>query len=258
MAETPFTLTIDTDEMSPQRLGEVLREFTGLLNALDSELSADGARNLDWRLVSISYNSPLTLTAAASPRRHRADTGPALARACIRGMAALEAGGERPVEFNDDALEHVKRLASITDGKTEAIRFSSPVEDTTARITRLSVASVERVLPSGYSIGSVEGRLEGLNIHRQPEFTVYDAVTQRAVRCYFSESDLDAVTKAIGHKVIVGGRLRRDPEGHPRQVRQVDFFGVIDEPPAVAPRDAAGAFGMMDDPENYLERIRGR
>lgn len=256
MPETPITLTVDADELSPQSLGEVLRAFMGLLAEVDAELSDNAQPTLSWRLTALSYNTPLTVSMVGSPRRGHRDNGPTVVRRCIRASRVL-VNGDRPAEFNDDALRHIRRLVTVS-GDIQGVRVSSEIVQENARMTRSEATTIDRVLPFGYSIGSIEGRLESINIHGTPQFTVYDAVTGRPVRCYFSESDLARVSIAIGRKVTVSGRLRRDPEGRPQQMRPVEVFGVIDEPPAIALRDAAGMFGEMDDPEHYMERIRGR
>jgi hypothetical protein len=54
-------------------------------------------------------------------------------------------------------------------------------------------------------IGSVEGRLEMISIHRVPRFTVYHAITQRAIRCKFEPKLLDLVKDALGRRVVVSG-----------------------------------------------------
>ena len=256
MPETPITLTIDTDDLSPQKLSDALRDFMGLLSEIDSDISETAARTLDWRVTAVSYNSPFTIRMVGRPRAGHRDNGPAVVRACVRGSAVL-VNGERPREFNDDALLHVRRLAASarTD---EAFRVTSEIEPlVSARITSQATAIVDRVLPLGYSIGSVEGRLEGLNIHGQPQFTVWDSVTGRAVRCYFTGVDLDTVTAAVSHKVLVSGNLRRDPDGRPQQIRPVDFFETIDLAPTTEPGNPVGLFQGMGDPERYLAMIRG-
>lgn len=257
MPETPMSFIIDTDDLSPTRLAGLLREFVGLLGEIDTELSPSGRRSLDWRITSLSYNSPAAVEMVSRPRRDAPDVGPVVILACIRGMALLETTSERPDEFNDAALEHVRRIADDTGNGTQRVRVTSPIMQLTATVTKQAVAHVERVLPLGYSFGSIEGRLEGLNIHGQAQFTIWDAVTGRAVRCFFVPEQLDDVTAAVGRKVLVSGRLRRDPEGRPQQIRPVDAFHVIDIAPSPPTRDPAGAFDFIDDPEEYLEMVRG-
>ena len=256
MPETPLTLTIDAEHLTPQRLIGILREFTELLREIDEELSPSAARSLDWRITGLSYSSPAAIAMVAVPRGDAPDIGRRVVSACIDGVTRLGGENARSPEFNDAALLHIKRIAKYTNGDIRAVRVESPTVPAPASITRELTATVERVL-QGYSLGSVEGRLEGLNIHTQPRFTVYDAVTGRAVRCYFSDADLDAVKAAIGRKVIVRGRLRRDPDGRPEEVRRIEFFEPIDDVPEPPPPDAAGLFQGLGDARSYLEMIRG-
>ena len=257
MPETRLTLTIDTDHLTPQRLSGILSEFTGLLGEIDEELSPSAARSLDWRITGLSYSSPADIAMVAVPRGDAPDIGNPVVSACIDGVALLVGKRARPSEFNDDALLHVMQIAKWANGDIRAVRVESPTVPAPASITRELTTTVERVLPQGYSLGSVEGRLEGLNIHTQPKFTVYDAVTGRAVSCYFSDADLDAVKAAIGRKVIVRGRLRRDPDGRPKQVRRIEFFKPFDDVPETPPPDAAGLFQGLGDARSYLKMIRG-
>lgn len=54
-------------------------------------------------------------------------------------------------------------------------------------------------------IGSVEGRLEMISIHRVPRFTVYHTITQRSIRCKFEPKLLDLVKEALGRRVVISG-----------------------------------------------------
>ena len=118
--------------------------------------------------------------------------------------------------------------------------------------------NVERILQHGYLLGGVEGRLEGINIHLQPQFVVYDSVSGRAVRCYFSSDQLDDVVGAVGRKVLVSGNLRRDASGRPLQFRPVESFNIIDELPSATPRDPSGLYrGLLGETRSYLRMIRG-
>ncbi|MCK9487515.1 MAG: hypothetical protein M0R73_12600 [Dehalococcoidia bacterium] len=258
MPETPVTFVIDADEISPEKFTLLLREFLGVLSEVDRELSDFGDPSLLWRITSLSYNSPAAVGLMSRPKGKRPDIGPQVITTSLAGLHEIQKERQRPIAFNDDALTHVREMARQTGNGIRHVIARSDLYPNSppVTVTRDAAATVDRVLPMGYSFGSVEGRLEGLDIHRQPRFTVYDAVTGRAVRCYFDTTELDKVKAAVGRKVIVSGKLRRDPEGRPQQVRQVDFFEVLDVAPPHPPRDAAGAFGEVEDPENYLERLR--
>lgn len=258
MPETPITFVIDADEISPSKLTHLLDSFIGLLSEVDREISDFGETTLSWRIASLSYNSPAAIGLVSRPRGQRPDIGPLVIATSLIGLYELESAQRRPVAFSDAALGHVREIARNTGNGVRAVTaFADIHEINAATVTRATAATIDRVLPMGYSFGSIEGHLEGLDIHRQPRFTVYDAVTGRAVRCFFNADSLEEVKAAVGHKVLVSGELRRDPEGRPQQVRRVEFFEVIDAPPARTPGDVAGLFGEVDDPENYLERVRG-
>ena len=257
MPLTPLVLVIDADALTPSQLSGVLDDFAGLVSEVDTELSASGERTLALRITSLSYNSPARIGLVAEPRGNHPDIGAQVVRACVVGISLVEAESTRPAEFNDDALTHLRNIADATGNGVRRVQLETPVARIVPTITRQTSAHVERILPYGYSLGTVEGRLEALNIHGQPRFTVYDAVTNRAERCYFRDDRLSEVTQAIGRKVIVTGQLRRDPEGRPQQVRPVDVFRVIDDAPVSPRADVAGLFKGLGDSREYLEIIRG-
>ena len=172
MPETPLTLTIDAEHLTPQRLIGILREFTEPAGDRRGTI-ASAARSLDWRITGLSYSSPAAIAMVAVPRGDAPDIGRRVVSACIDGVTRLGGENARSPEFNDAALLHIKRIAKYTNGDIRAVRVESPTVPAPASITRELTATVERVL-QGYSLGSVEGRLEGLNIHTQPRFTVYE------------------------------------------------------------------------------------
>lgn len=115
------------------------------------------------------------------------------------------------------------------------------------------------VLAQGYSVGGVEGQLEAISVHGQPSFTLYDAVTGRAVRCYFAPSLQPQVKASLGSKVFVHGVLRRDALGRPSQLRDIDQFVRLGRATKPVPTsNLAGVFhGIEGGTKDYLARIRG-
>ena len=76
--------------------------------------------------------------------------------------------------------------ARLTGPETPAVNVSNGTGDPIALSARL-IGHVEAVLaPEIQSIGTVEGKLEGLIIHGKRRFLVYDPITERQVSCYFT------------------------------------------------------------------------
>ena len=258
MASTPVTFAVEGDAIPPDDFGEAVREFIRFLSAIDAELSPGRNRSLQWRLTSLSYSSPALVGMVAEPRDDAPDIGPQVIAGGIAGINLIEREGVRPEEFNDDALDSLQRIAAFADGGITGLRVAAPEMHATAAITKLTAANIDVVFTHGYSLGSIEGHIEGLNIHGQPYFTVYDEVTDRAVRCYFKRPDLEKVLGATGSKVVVHGQVRRDPTGRPSQVRPVEFFERLGQSKGPVPAPGlAGVFRGLGDSRSYLEMIRG-
>jgi hypothetical protein len=228
VASTPVSLTIERDEITLDELGEIVRAFTAYLIQVDLSLSSTSRRTLNYRITHLSYSSPVQLAAVAEPKEERTDNGPAVLSTAIRGIAEVDAGG-RPAGVRDDALEALATLADYgVNGR--GLRIEAPTLSLRAPISKAVVAQVEKVLSRGEAVGALEGQLETISVHAQPYFTLYDAVSGRGVRCYFTEERRAAVVAAFGKKVIAHGRLRREPNGAPREMRDLDWFEVLGEP----------------------------
>lgn len=255
MAGTPIQLTLDKDEIALGDLAEALTAFTGYLEQLDQAQSPGGRRTHDFRVVSLSYNSPAEIVAVAEPRETFADNGPVLAALAVRGVRDIEAGRGRPEGVPYEALENLRRLAGFaTNGRPGAI-IAAPTLHTSAPVTSALAVQVERVLSQGDSIGAIEGKLETISVHGRQYFTLYDAVSGRGVRCYFPDAQRANVIKALGKKVIAHGKLRRDPAGIPREMRDLDGFDVLGQTRG-SPDTLPGVFAGLDV-TGYLKELRG-
>ena len=74
------------------------------------------------------------------------------------------------------------------------------------------------------SIGSVEGRLEEISIHRRKKFVVYHAVTKKAVNCLFHDDALlDRVIAALGERVVVIGNVFSNAKAEPVRIDVIEF-----------------------------------
>jgi len=228
LASTPVSLTIDRDELSLNDFGEIVRAFTDYLVQVDLGMSGSGKRTLDYRITHLSYSSPAQIAAVAEPKEEAIDNGPLVLSHAIRGVAQVAAGG-RPEGFRDAALEALATLADYgVNG--HGLRLDAPTLSLRAPISKTVVAQVEQVLSQGEAIGAIEGQLDTISVHAQPYFTLYDALSGRGVRCYFSSERRAAVIAALGKKVIAHGRLRREPNGTPREMRDLDYFAILGEP----------------------------
>jgi hypothetical protein len=254
MASTPVRLTIETDTIEVEHLAGALTEFSAFLAALDVAMSAKGRRTLIFRVTSLSYNSPPEVGIAIESRASGTNHGPAVLRRAVQGIQELETGRERPLTLPYEALDHLRRLAGYARQPKERVLFDSTSLGVSGVVTATLGKKADRVLARGDALGSIEGQLETVSVHGQQSFTIYDAVTGRGVRCYFPEGMFARAVAALGKRAIVSGRIRRDPFGVPREIRDVSNLHV---PGAAGPyASPAGAYRGLDV-RAYLAEIRG-
>jgi hypothetical protein len=96
--------------------------------------------------------------------------------------------------------------------------------------------------PPQDSIGTVEGKLQALNIHEKPpRFAIYDLLTDRRVECYFTTRiKLEDVLAGVGRRVAVTGLIKTRPTGERVSIeaRELRLFPAEDELPT--PDDVRG------------------
>lgn len=82
--------------------------------------------------------------------------------------------------------------------------------------------------PATESYGSVEGTLEGLNLHASARyFTIYELLRGRSVRCHFAERiDTADIVAALERRVSVYGQVkyRRDGAEHSVVAEELHVF----------------------------------
>lgn len=257
MASTPWELTLDTDDLSLEELAAAAREFSGLLGELDAAVSPDHQRTLRYRLTDLSYNSPAYIGGVAEPAEDAQDNGPVVLAMAVRTARAMELGGDGARSLPYEALEHLRNLAR--NPATRSVRIGAPTLDLSAVVTTHTAAAVEGILAKGDALASIEGQLDTVSVHSRPYCTVYDAVTQKGVRCFFPPGMRAEVVAALGAKVAIHGVLRRDASGRPREMKQVDRLDLLGRRQGPVP--APGLVGVLSalegDTREYLAEIRG-
>jgi hypothetical protein len=162
------------------------------------------------------------------------------------GIETLDARSERPPCFSDRAVQLTKALANLA---TDDVPISVRNGQTRIPLSTRVVANADALLgPVLASYGTIEGRLEALNIHGpRPAFAIFEPLTGHRVECYFGERvELAEVTAAIGKRVGARGRIktRRNGERVSVEVDELRVLRDADElPPASAARGLLRAAG---------------
>jgi hypothetical protein len=213
VADHHLELDLDSDEVTLAQLVSVSSVFAQLIREVAKEYAGTEKEPVRW-LVDVKPGS-VRLPVRGEPAVDDLtdDEVQEIADAVLDGLATLDDRPERPPFFTDRALVEAKTLANMaTDFLPIAVRNGMRSAPATKRL----MTHVDEVLgPPRDSIGTVEGKLEALNVHERPHrFAIFDLITDRRVDCYFgSRIPLDEVLKGVGRRVAVTGILKTRPSG---------------------------------------------
>lgn len=221
------TLELGSERVPAATFGQGVEAFLTLIREVAA--SVTGKREAIRWYVAVSAGSA-RVHAYPEPVEVEHETVRTVARTVQRGVSLLYTHAERPPHFNDRALEAAKTLAEIAtrgDDETVPVRVTADGASTTVATT--TVVNVETILgPHTEAIGSIEGRIDTISERGKRKFFVYDALTDRPVRCYFSSSLFDEVVDAFKarRRVVVAGLVRYRRDGEPVSVRVEDLRSI--------------------------------
>lgn len=243
MAEGPrLHLEIDPDEITLGQLINLESITSRLIREVGAEVARVSTDAIKWVVDSVRSGSPIVyeLRPTADPEEVPA---PALERAVYAitdGLAALARNNAvRPDFFNDEALERARDLGKALGEHVRAVKlFNGKPNLPQGEITKLTVANVEAILAEDEyeALGTVEGRLEAVNVHSRNYFNIYDDLTGARIECRFgSDIPAEVVGAAIGKRVGVYGTLVSRENGRIVRVRvaELEVFPSPDHLPAL-------------------------
>ena len=229
-------------QVTLQRLGEALDAWTDLLREVASDVAGRTGRDAVRFVVSEAKVGSFTLGVRPQPAKKDVPIAvmPRIAKTIATGIRTLERSAKRPKHFNDAALLKLRDLARLASPETPTVKVGNGAGHAVTLSSRL-VANVEAVLaPEFQSIGTIEGKLEGLIIHGKKRFYIFDPLTGRQVTCYFTDRFTDRfgwqnVLQAFGKRVAASGLIqsRRSGENVSIQVNRLHVFPLDEELPSV-------------------------
>lgn len=211
---TGITITIESAESDREHVS--LNDFSFQLEALrkvlsntESSLSGEKAE-IDWQIVDLKHSSPAEIVLRPIDNRVDTDKEDIASETVDKVISSLKMLSENtlpPIEMSQQLLGHYKNFSDKV--QKGILRISLKRETDTVKVSENVKAVIEDVtLSETKSIGTVEGRLEFLNIHgNQNIFRIYSAIPPEKVNCFFPPDKIDQAREALGHKIRVSGEL---------------------------------------------------
>ena len=234
-------------------------KLAGLLSELEFSLS--GARHLDWYVVDLHMGSANLAMRPKSASREGSGFGSTIISAALSGLETIEQEALRPEHFTDDALRRAKALAGSVDHEASGLTIfgdGGPMPMQQVPVTaRLAVHVDQLIGPASVAVGSIEGAMEALSIHKGEEFAVYDTITDRRIRCLCDREMLNQVMAYLGGRMSVSGEVRFNVQGEPVSVKVASFLPLGREPLPQA-EDVRGLFSIdkmdVDEWSRYVRK----
>src|SRR5579871_5121448 len=175
-------LAAKADAISVDSLVSVLSNVVDILGDVEASTAETPRPKTEWQVVNATVNSPLNI--AIGPAGDSDYITRRAMNAAVSGMRQIEHSASMiPPHFTYHTLERAKKLVAVlNDGIARLLLV--PPDGETLVLTQRTAAHVDELLPSPHEeIGSFEGRLETLSIHKTKTFAIWDEVTGARIEC---------------------------------------------------------------------------
>jgi len=255
-------IVVGLDQTVAPPASDSVHQLLALIDGLPTE---DG--DLDWRLISLSVNSPLRAELRAFTRTGEEVSEARVVAAARQGFDILGA-----VNDNDDPQAFVRRMAEPERRRLKAL--VAPMREKTGRVMvsvpgrfehTITADRAQAVLqeigrtPKGRrpELGSVEGQILSATTHYgSPAVRVRRFLSEEEVLCVFEKgAELDIGARHTlaevwtGRRVVVSGLLTFDSSGRVIQVKAAALKTLGPSAPTVSlVQDAHVCGEVADDP----------
>ena len=214
-------------QVTLQRLGDAVEAWTDFLQEVAQDVTGSTSKTAVRYVVTKAKGGSFTLGVRPQAAREGVPVSvlPRISRTVTSGIRKLNRQAIKPKHFNDKALLKLRDLARLASPEIPSLQVSNGVGKPIPLSARM-LAHVESVLaPEVHSIGTIEGELEGLIIHGNKRFLIYDQLTGHQVICHFGELvRWEGLRDAMGRRVAVTGGIRSRRSGERVSIRVASYY----------------------------------
>lgn len=261
--ELIITVQGKDSRVTVRSLIEMLERALGVLKEIDARTADNQRPGVQWEVVRVAMNSPLTMTLGPCVQTNRRDNSADVVKSFMVGIRSLESKAVVPANWTDDALQRMRDLVDLRNNGIASMVFSSQGEDK-VEPTLHSAANIEeiqkRLTAHYWEETSIEGSLEVISAHNGTRISIWDVLTHTKVECLVTESQLEQAKSAFRRRVAVTGKAKMTRKGKPISI-VVDSIRVLKEKEELPQaRDFAGT-GRVDitggvDSAEYIRSLR--
>ena len=232
--------------MAVSHFAKSLTAMLAVIEAVDYSLY-QGRQRDNWLIEKLESSSP---TVRMYPSRNGVDAVTVIGS----GLRHLhEDSLEPPPHFTEAALKNLGKMGVLFAEKGLLASIDVLMdEEHAATISKTTAENAKKTLKSGYAnLGSIQGRLEALNIHGSPKGTVWDRVTGTPVQFGFARADVERIKTLVNRRVLISGMVSYFENGTPRAI--ADVIDIAD----VSRKEFADTAGFGSVPDERVRELGG-
>ncbi len=261
--ELVITVQGKDTRVTVRSLIEMLERALGVLREIDAQMADNQRAGVQWEVVKVSMNSPLTMTLGPRIAPNRRDNSSEVVKTFMDGMRSLETQAVVPPHWNADALQGMRDLVDLRNNGIASIKFASNNEEA-VEPTLHSAANIEEIQKRQTSHyweeTSIEGRLEVISAHNGTKISIWDVLTNTKVECLVTDAQLELAMGAFRKRVAVTGRAKITRKGKPVSIEVTSIRVLKEKDELPQAKDFAGA-GRVDitggvDSAEYIRSLR--
>jgi hypothetical protein len=237
-----------------------------VLRELDSALSGKYHGSINWYVAHQASSDTLAIDLRSRQKPIKAkkqesipaDVGPRVASSFVTGFENLERGVSPPYISEFGLIRIKDMMDELRKNGARGYRVTDLDEARSIRVSEKTGETVRQLLPADkHAIGSVEGTLETISVHKQRKFIVYHALTNKAVTCRIGDDEdmLRTAINALGERVVAIGTVQFNAKGETVRVR-ADDIRLLGKGTLPTTRELAGSDPDFTDGMSSVEVIR--
>jgi hypothetical protein len=246
-----IAVTAGGDGADARAFGAVLGDVLDLLDAIATQRAGREIR-INWKIISLQKRSPAKITIANT-------TAVLTVALLMSGLSAIESGKTQP--FSTPGMKIARRLGDRIGREASLVVLHAPKSRTReVKLTSdLAINAAVSIQNGFYEMpSSVDGKLDIVNVHNGPKFSIFDDVLGREVRCRFADALLETVKGNLGKRVTAEGIVRfKSATDQPISIRVESIEPLEDSeaPKLFGEMPAINVSGNVA-PEKYIRELR--
>ncbi len=212
MADNTLTMALMGD-VPLREFASAMEQFYSLVENLSIEVSQGS--QIEWVIDALEAGSAIATVRALSDNSQAVDK---VISAYLSVGNALQSN--TPIPYSEKVTASAKALTRLLNGKITSLRFETAKADVIIS-GHYGETQKGKVVPYR-SFGTIKGTVQTLSLRRGVNFTLYDAIFDKAITCYLGEGREGDIRDYWGRKVFVTGAISRDAEtGKPYSIKDI-------------------------------------